>query len=478
MASSINEKIWKLSDSVKLQESKKQLQILTKQLITTYNEQGRLDENPFSSTLKRKLSIPEEKLAAKLNHKTCLITGGLGCVGKVLISKLLAFKVEKIIIIDKKPVNTEIDLKDHRIVYINADICDGKKIKAIFHDTKPDYVFHIAAQRDPGYAEKHILETVKTNVIGTHNILVACEKTKSVKDCIFSSTGKASRYFTNEIYAATKKFCEYMFDSYAKLSNVRYAMVRFTHVLDNSLMHQELRNLKNKDFLEIHSPGKYVTAQNAGEAGDLLLNALISAEKAQCNFSIVKQLEWPVESLEVALYYIKEANSDIPIIFKGNPPGYCEKFFRGQMDWSKPQDLNLLINVYETKNSYVNENDDVITAQIVSTNSLILQNALFIIKSANNEYSAKACLLAELKNLVQATLTKVNKADTLNILKWGLDSKILESEGNTITDFWPTVSLLYKSLEFSTQKIELKDLICDDNYNHFDTSYASTYGAH
>ncbi|UKT62251.1 polysaccharide biosynthesis protein [Pedobacter mucosus] len=475
MASLINDKIWELSKTVHVPANFSQLQALTKQLITIYTEQGRIDENPFSATLKRKIGIPEAKLKSKLIGKTCLITGGLGCVGSVLINKLLAFNVKSIIVIDKVTANKETENKDPRIIYIEADICDSEKLKTIFQANNPDYVFHIAAQRDPGYAEKNILETIQTNILGTHNVILACEKTKSVKDCVFSSTGKASRYYTTEIYAATKKFCEYMFDSYAKHSRVRYAMVRFTHVLDNSLMHEELRNLENKKYLEVHSQGKYVTAQNAGEAGDLLLNALISSQKGICNFSIVKQLEWPVESLEVALFYLKQAQSDLPIIFKGNPPGYCEKFFRGQMDWSNPQDLNLLINVYETRKSSVNAAEDIITSQIPATNFLILQNALFILKSANNEYSAKACLLAELKNVVQAALNKVDQHDTINILEWGLDPNVMKAENTTITDFWPTVSLLYKSLEYSEHQTQLNNLIRNDYFKIIDSSYSATY---
>mgnify|MGYP003513071679 FL=1 len=51
----------------------------------------------------------------------------------------------------------------------------------------------------------------------------------------------------------------------------------------------------------------------------------------------------------MALYYIKVSGREIPVIFMGNPIGYTEKFFRGQMDWSNPQDLNLLINKKKQK---------------------------------------------------------------------------------------------------------------------------------
>src|SRR5690606_36132453 len=132
---------------------------------------------------------------------------------------------------------------------------------------QPEFVFHTAAQRNPGYAEKHIYETITTNVLGTLNVVKASEKTACVKQCVFSSTGKASRYFTEEVYAGTKKMCEYIFEVCAKKSSKKYSFVRFTHILDNSLMNEELKHCSKTDpYLAIHSPGKYVTAQNVTEA--------------------------------------------------------------------------------------------------------------------------------------------------------------------------------------------------------------------
>src|SRR5690606_4191987 len=113
-----------------------------------------------------------------------------------------------------------------------------------------------------------------------------------------SSTGKASRYFTEEVYACSKKICENILDLYARKGRVKYGMVRFTHMLDNSLMNAELKKFaETGDLVAIHSPGKYVTAQNKEEAASLMLNALLYAEAGRSNFLLVRNLEWPVESL-------------------------------------------------------------------------------------------------------------------------------------------------------------------------------------
>ncbi|WP_069660832.1 NAD-dependent epimerase/dehydratase family protein [Arcticibacter eurypsychrophilus] len=461
--SSIFEKIWELSPKLHLPESYSELLNLTKQLIELYNAEGRLDENPFSPTTKRKLSLPVAEINDLLKSSTCIVTGGLGCVGSSLLNKLLDFQISKIIVIDKKPFNDKANTSNNRVEYIQADICNSDELNEIFATYQPEFVFHTAAQRDPGFAENHIFDAVNINVIGTWNLAKACENTPSVKQCVFSSTGKSSRYYTDEVYSATKKICELIFDTYARRSDVLYSIVRFTHILDNSLMDIEFQNARNADHLSLHSPGKYVTAQNVQEAADLMLNALLHSTTGKANFLIVRNLEWPVESLEVALYYIKEAGSFIPVIFRGNPPGYSEKFFRGQMDWSHPQELNLLINVYECKDKSYNEEGDIIISHVCPVDEKILLDSLIRIQNTEGENCSKVRLLTELKILVRAALKKVDKRVTFKILEWGLKPQYLKAEGTTIAHYGPTVSLLIESLEDSEYSEQIKDLIVEKN---------------
>ncbi|WP_432708072.1 polysaccharide biosynthesis protein [Pedobacter sp.] len=446
MINSIYNKIWEYSPEINNPSAYLQLQRLTRQLINIYNNEGRLEENPFTPTTRRKLSLPRVELEYLLKDQTCMVTGGLGCVGSCLVNKLLELGVRQVVIVDKRHYTGITSINRNKIVYIEADIRDLSTLEAAFQAYQPAYVFHTAAQRNPGYAEHNIVETVSTNVLGTLNVVKTCEKTPSVKQCVFSSTGKSSRYYTNEVYSATKKICEFIFDTYAKQSSVIYSMVRFTHILENSLMDMELRNLWNANFSSIHSPGKYVTAQNVVEAADLLLNSLIHSEKNKCNFLIVRNLEWPVESLEVALFYIKQSERDIPVIFKGNPIGYSEKFFRGQLNWANPEELNLLINVYENKSLSYNKAGDIIISRISSTEPEVLEQALYELQKVEGELQTKECLLIELKKLVRASLLHVDREDTLNILKWGLQPEYLFSQGATMADYGSTVPLLMDSL--------------------------------
>ena len=457
MIEDVYKRIWQLSPDVKNKEAYEELTSLTRELIGLYDQLGRLCDDPFSPTRQRLLSLPFERVNSVLKDSICLVTGGLGCVGTALIDELLTFDVRQIIILDKRSPEKVLHSK---VAHYVCDVRDPKRIKEIFSEVKPEFVFHAAAQRDPGYAETHIHETVSTNVTGTLNLVKASEESGSVKQFVFSSTGKASRYFTEEVYAGTKKMCEFILDTYSKIGKVQYSMVRFTHILDNSLMNQQLMNeCEHDDFIAVHCPGKFVTAQNVKEAAYLMINALIYFEKTQCNFLTVRNLEWPVESLEMALYYIKRSGKSIPVIFKGNPVGYTEKFFRGQMDWSNPQELNLLINVYEQRYRRYNQDGDIIISHISPVCDNVVAGALQSICTAVSESDCRKHLILGLKAIVRDSLSYVVKDDTVNILNWGLQRKFLEAEKAKIEDYGPVVPMMFESLVDSEYYKQVEGLL-------------------
>lgn len=449
MEETMIKKIWELSPKINEQESYSELTTLTKMLINQYEDQGRLEVNPFETARNRQLSLPFEELSEKLKGRICLVTGGLGYVGSALLKELLKFDLKRIYVLDNQEnIGESHTLQSDKITFISCDITDSQKVSDIFIQIKPEFVFHTAAQRNPDYAESHISQTVRTNVLGTMNIAEACENSNSVKECVFSSTGKCSRYYTEEVYAASKKICEQILEYYSRKGVVRYSMVRFTHIIDNSLMDWQLQaSAEKEEYVKVHSPGKFVTAQNVQEAAILMLNALKYSEDKKCNFLIVKNLEWPVESLEVALFYIKNSKRNIPVIFVGNPKGYREKFFRGQFDWNHPKDLNLLLNVYENRLSRLSQNQDMIISNICPANTHLVEKVLQNVKNISGEEETKIVLLEGLKEIFTDTLTSVDPSVTFDILKWGINPKYLNSDNLTISDFDTFVPLMVQTLK-------------------------------
>ena len=188
---------------------------------------------------------------------------------------------------------------------------------------------------------------------------------------------------------------------------------------------------------------------------------MLYAEPFKCNFLIVKNLEWPVESLSVALYYIKQSGRKIPVIFKGNPAGYREKFFRGQLNWLKPDNLNLLINVYEYRYYKANKEDDIIISNICPVNEQLLAAALNDLTDNESKQPVTQKLSSWLSKLVADSLYKTEKTDTVNILNWGLKKQLLQTENASLKDYMYTVPLLADSLR-GTEYYKQVELLLDD----------------
>ena len=261
------------------------LQTLTAELIEAYKAEGQLEEDPFGDVRHREIHLYETEVASQLKGKVVLVTGGEGCVGSDLVKRLIELGVERVISVDKVRLNSSLDTQpqsqeiESATLYA-ADVCNYDALDYIFNIEKPEIVFHLAAQRLPGLAEIKVRETIATSILGTENIIKLCES-YGVQKCIFSSTGKASRYFTNEVYAASKKIAEWQFAQAVKTGKVTYAMVRFTHTLDNSsVCEQILGKIEQGKIVNVHAPHRYLTAQNLTEARHLLLNGLIFAQPA------------------------------------------------------------------------------------------------------------------------------------------------------------------------------------------------------
>jgi CDP-glucose 4,6-dehydratase len=125
--------------------------------------------------------------------KKVLVTGHTGFKGSWLSIWLNELGAE-VIGLAKEP-NTERDNYvlsglNNKIIDLRADICDGDMLKDFFQKYKPDIVFHLAAQPLVRLSYDIPVETYKTNVMGTINILEAIRATDSVKVGVMITTDK------------------------------------------------------------------------------------------------------------------------------------------------------------------------------------------------------------------------------------------------------------------------------------------------
>lgn len=124
--------------------------------------------------------------------KTLLITGGTGSFGNAVLNRFLNTDVGEFRIFtrdEKKQDDMRRLYHNDKIKYYIGDVRDIASVRNAMHDV--DYLFHAAALKQVPSCEFFPLEAVKTNVLGTENVLTAAIE-YGVKRCICLSTDKAA----------------------------------------------------------------------------------------------------------------------------------------------------------------------------------------------------------------------------------------------------------------------------------------------
>ena len=172
-----------------------------------------------------------------LKNKTILITGGTGSFGVRFLSYLTNLKInkpKKIIVFSRDELK-QFELmqafpekKHPSIRFFLGDIRDKQRLKMAFENV--DYVIHAAALKQVPTAEYNPIEFIKTNVIGSQNIIEAAIE-KNVKKVIALSTDKASSPIN--LYGATKLCADKLFLSANTLAGSKpciFSVVRYGNV--------------------------------------------------------------------------------------------------------------------------------------------------------------------------------------------------------------------------------------------------------
>jgi UDP-N-acetylglucosamine 4,6-dehydratase len=163
-----------------------------------------------------------------------LITGGTGSLGKALVESLLSkHKVKRVAIFSRdelKQLQMREDFNnDSRLRWFLGDIRDLERLKRAFHGV--DYVLHAAALKQVDTGEYNPMEFIKTNVLGSQNVIDASIDA-GVKRVVALSTDKASSPIN--LYGATKLTADKLFvaaNNYGKNYGTTYSVVRYGNVM-------------------------------------------------------------------------------------------------------------------------------------------------------------------------------------------------------------------------------------------------------
>jgi UDP-N-acetylglucosamine 4,6-dehydratase/5-epimerase len=164
-----------------------------------------------------------------------LILGGTGTLGHVLAKMLLQddyFCKIRIFARDEYKLNAmrdEFEEFTSNMDYLQGDIRDEERVVAATRDV--DCVYHLAAIKTVDGAERNPVEAVKTNILGTINVVKACHKWR-VNRAVFTSTDKACSPITH--YGSTKQCAENIFingNQGKKAGRCKFSVVRYGNVV-------------------------------------------------------------------------------------------------------------------------------------------------------------------------------------------------------------------------------------------------------
>lgn len=223
-------------------------------------------------------------IAKKIKGSVILITGGTGSFGNSVVNQLISLQPKRIIIFsrdEKKQFDMRNKFDNPLLKFVIGDVRDSESINQAMSDV--DFVFHAAALKQVPTCEFFPMESVKTNVYGTHNVLMAAKK-NNVKRVVVLSTDKAvypinaigiSKAMMEKVMVAESKN---VVDSGKKgtiFCGVRYGNVLYTRgsVLPYfvNLMHQEKKlSVTHVDMTRFLLP--------LTNAVDLVFYALVNGE--------------------------------------------------------------------------------------------------------------------------------------------------------------------------------------------------------
>lgn len=248
-------------------------------------------------------------------NKTLLITGGTGSFGNAVMKRFLDTDIKEIRIFsrdEKKQDDMRHMYNNDKIKYYIGDVRDLPSIKNAIHGV--DYIFHAAALKQVPSCEFFPLEAVKTNVLGTDNVLTAAIEGE-VKKVICLSTDKAA-YPINAM-GISKAMMEKVFVAKSKTVDPEKTLIcgtRYGNVMASrgSVIPLFVEQIKTGQPLTVTDPNMTRFLMSLEEAVDLVLYAFNHAKNG--DIMVQKAPASTIIDLAVAVKELFRADNEIKII--------------------------------------------------------------------------------------------------------------------------------------------------------------------
>jgi UDP-glucose 4-epimerase len=239
--------------------------------------------------------------------KTLLITGGTGSFGNAVLTRFLDTDISEIRIFSRDEKKQDDMRKKYDSPKLKFYIGDVRDYNSILHATRDvDFVYHAAALKQVPSCEFHPMEAVKTNVLGTENVLEACIANE-VARVVCLSTDKAvypinamgiSKAMMEKVIVAKSRNVD---PNKTVISATRYGNVMASR---GSVIPLFLRQIMRGDPISITDPNMTRFMMTLNDAVDLVLHAFTHG----VNGDIFVQ-KAPAATIEVLVEALKQITS-------------------------------------------------------------------------------------------------------------------------------------------------------------------------
>jgi UDP-N-acetylglucosamine 4,6-dehydratase len=253
--------------------------------------------------------------ASLFTGKTLMITGGTGSFGHAVLGRFLETDIGKIRIFsrdEKKQDDMRKQYKNDNIKFYIGDVRDIQSVKNAMHGV--DYIFHAAALKQVPSCEFFPLEAVKTNIMGTDNVLTGAIE-MGVKKVICLSTDKAA-YPINAM-GISKAMMEKVFVAKSKTVDPEKTLIcgtRYGNVMASrgSVIPLFIEQIKSGQPLTVTDPNMTRFLMSLEEAVELVVFAFKNAEAG--DIMVQKAPSSTIGDLAQALKELFKAHNEIKII--------------------------------------------------------------------------------------------------------------------------------------------------------------------
>nr|WP_221378101.1 nucleoside-diphosphate sugar epimerase/dehydratase [Actinoplanes polyasparticus] len=273
---------------------------------------------------RREIGIDLAAIAGYLSGRRVLVTGAGGSIGSELCRQLSRFDPAALVMLDRDEsglhaVQLSMDgrgLLDDRNLVV-ADIRDQQRLDEVFAEHRPQVVFHAAALKHLPLLEMHPSEALKTNIIGTYQILQTALR-HGVERLVNISTDKAAD--PGSVLGYSKRITERLTAAADEAGAGTFCSVRFGNVLGSrgSVLTAFAAQVESGGPITVTDPEVSRYFMTVQEAVRLVVQAgaLDSAGEV-----LVLDMGEPVRIADVARRLADAADRHIPIVYTGLRPG-------------------------------------------------------------------------------------------------------------------------------------------------------------